>query len=148
MPTIPIARAAAHFRRAASRIAPQVVSAEKGTLKEAKADAVKLSSGPHSTAQLRAAGHPYARRAPNAAYDAAIINVQSGRFRAAWKTIAPAAGLGGIVSRLVNGSPEAKYMSGTKTTIARAVGQRIASDVQPARILRLRRALQAVFLGH
>lgn len=149
MSTLTPKQAAAHFRRAATAVPPAIIAAEQVTVKEALTNAGKLSSGPNSAAQLKAAGHPYSRQRPNPAYDAAIINVQSGRFRAAWRGTGPKA-IGGIVtSHIVNASPEAKYMTGTKRMVARPVADAIRASVaasRTARLARLRQALRRVLL--
>ena len=111
----------------------QVLAAECQNLQNADRAAVRLSSGPHSTAQLRAAGHPYARRRPNPAYDAAILNIQGGGFVRDWRTDGPRRGTGGIVSRLTNSNKVVKYLKGTKNTVARPVVNAIIKAVQPKR---------------
>src|SRR5438105_148810 len=79
----------------------------------------RLSSGPYRTSQLRQMGHPYSRRRPRPPALPAIINVQTGRFRAGWRIRARLSG-----SRLTldveNVSPEAKFLlHGTRWMIAR-----------------------------
>jgi len=138
--------AALHFRRAEAAVPAAVLAAETEMVKAAKEAAVRLSSGQYSAAQLRAAGHPYARRAPNAAYDAAIINAQTGRFRSAFAPILPVLSGGTVRSAVINNSPEARYMTGTRSMIARPIAARTQQTVQPARLLRLRRAIRRAYL--
>lgn len=149
MPTLTPKQLAAHFRRAAAAVPSAIVAAEQQTVKDALANAAALSSGGSSLAQLRVAGHPYSRQRPNPAYDAAIINVQSGRFRADWRGQGPRT-IGGVVtSHVVNASPEAKYMQGTRRMIARPIADAIRSSVaasRAARLARLRQALRRVLL--
>lgn len=137
MPTFTPAQAARHFREAATSLPAAVIRDEQETVKEAKAKAVQMSSGPHSTAALRAAGHPYGRRTRNVNYEAAIINAQSGRFRAAWATTAPRLTGGAVICSVVNGSPEAKFMAGTKNMVARPIADAVKAAIHPRRRQRL-----------
>ena len=141
---------AARLRSAGPAISAALLTAEAITVKEALAAAVRLSSGGHSLAQLRAAGHPYARRAPDPSFDASVINVQSGEFLRAWRSAGPSL-VGGVVkSRVVNNSAPAKYMGGTRTMIARPIDRAIRAAVSPdrnRRLARLRRAVRKGILG-
>ena len=144
MSTLTPKQAVAHFRRAASAVQPAVIAAETETVKEALAEAVHLSSGPHSAAQLRAAGHPYGRGNRNVSYAAEIINMQSGAFRTAWSGVNPALSGSRIVSRAVNNSAPAKFLaSGTRNMVARPIGNAVQQAVQPGRIARLKQAVRA-----
>ena len=123
---------AAHCRKAAAKISVGTAQAQAETVKNALKVAGTLSSGPHSTAQLRAAGHPYARLHPNPAYAAQIINVQTGRFKNAWASTGPVLSMGILISHVVNTSPEAGFLAnGTENMIARPIAQAIADAVQP-----------------
>ena len=139
------AAAAAHFRRAAAAVRPAVIAEEQQAVQQAKAKAVALSSGPHSTAQLRAAGHPYSRRKPDASYDAAIINVQTGAFRGAWQTASPIGDGSRITGGAVNRDRAAKYMSGTKNMIARPIGAAVQRSLRLPRLIRLQSAVRRIF---
>ena len=137
--------AAQHFHKVSVGLLPAVMAEEKVTATLAKASAVLLSSGPHSTAHLRAAGHPYARRAPNAAYDAAIINVQTGSFRSAWQTAPPSGSSSRIVCGVVNRDKAARYMTGTAKMIERPIQVAVQTRVMPARIKRISTAISRLF---
>jgi len=138
------AQFAAHCRKAAARVTVNVIAAESVTLQEADKAALLLSSGPHSTAQLRAAGHPYSRRAPDPSYDAAVINVQSGEFKDAWESAGPTVTGAGVVSKLSNGSKVAGLLDkGTSKMIARPVAEAIVERVQPGRAERLNEAVRS-----
>ena len=137
--------AALHFHKAAAALRPAVIAEEQVTTQAAKVAAVLLSSGPHSTAHLRAAGHPYARRAPNAAYDAAIINVQTGSFRSAWQTAAPTGGSAKITCGLVNRDKAARYMTGTATMIERPIQLAVQARVRLPRLQRIHLAVRRIF---
>lgn len=135
------AQAAARFARVGRELEANVLAAEAVTVKQGKAEAVRLSSGPLSTAQLRRMGHPYARRAPTSP-NPQVINVQRGAFRAGWTGDGPTVTAGGVVSRIYNTSGEAKYLLGTRTAIARPIREAIIKAVQPDRIKRLNRAVR------
>ena len=62
------------------------IDADKRTTKDGVDIAIQLSSGPNTLAMLRRAGHPYARRAPNPAYDPSQVNDQGGPFARSWRS--------------------------------------------------------------
>ena len=140
------AAAAAHFRRAAAAVRPAVIAEEQQAVQQAKAKAVALSSGPHSTAHLRAAGHPYSRRRPDASYDAAIVNFQTGSLRSAWQAALPAVSGDSVVGGVVNRDRAAKYMSGTKRMIERPVAAAVQRPLRLPRLKRLKSAVRRIFL--
>ena len=145
MPSIRLADAAAHFKRSAAALRPNLLSSEAATLKEAKAQAVLFSSGTLTTATLRRMGHPYAVRNPTAP-DPDKINVQTGVFRAAFNTQGPTISVGAITSSVSNGSLVAGYLAnGTRFMIARPLAVKVQIAVQPARLTRTRRAVARAF---
>ena len=144
MPAFTPKQLAAQFRRAAAAVFPAIVAAEKQTATEAEAAGVHLSSGPHSTAQLRAAGHPYSRQRPNSAYDAAIVNMQTGAFAAAWRPVPPSVSGSRVICGAVNRDAAARYMAGTRFMVARPVAAAVQKSVQPKRVIRLRKAIAKV----
>lgn len=90
------------------------------------------SSGPFSLPELAAAGHPYARRRPNPAYDPAIINVHRGRFRAGWQAVSAFAYRGGRTAFILNLSDVAGYLkTGTRFMVRRPVDVLTMADVEP-----------------
>lgn len=93
--------------------------------KEALDIAKKHSSGMITTAQQRKEGHPYRRGGPNP-YDPGTINVQSGRFRSAWRLEYR----GGYLC-LINESPEADFMKGTRRMVERPIWKNIERDLAP-----------------
>lgn len=118
-------------------------NAERESAQEALRIARQLSSGPLTTAHLRRMGHPYAKRRPNPAIDAAIINVQTGRFRDAWRIIGPRKTSAGLRTRLVNDSPYAGFLaSGTATMIERPIEARLRERVQRQRAQSLVRGIE------
>lgn len=134
----------ARFRRAATLIHPAFIAAEAVTVKEAAAAAIRQSSGTSSTKALRQAGHPFAVRAPNPAFDPAVINSQSGSFRAAWIPVQPSLSGSKIVCGVVNRDRAAKYLSGTRTMIPRTVGDAVRASVASARRARIVAAVKVV----
>ena len=80
---------AAAIRLIRKDIGSAAVRAVNRTLTELKAEAVKMSSGPFKTAQLRKnKWHPYAKRHGTPLLDPALINVQDpvSGFRSNWAT--------------------------------------------------------------
>lgn len=119
---------AAKLRLKATAVRKELTSA----LNDAAQVGVKLgrdnSSGPFSQAQLSAVGHPYSKRRPNPAYTPGIINVQTGRFKAAWKTIRAVRYSGGLRSRVVNRSPEAGFLTGFQRSASRMIRRPVDSQ--------------------
>jgi hypothetical protein len=135
------------LRRRVEAVDRAVRDSEKATLADALKIAQKLSSGPFTTAMLRALGHPYSRRRPNPPADPAIINVQTGAFRAGWKATGPFNSRGGLVSRLRNLSPYAGFLfSGTSRMIARPIAQAIQGRVRDLRYRRMREAVNRALI--
>jgi len=141
---VPLAQAAEALRRKARAIQERARDAESTSARELLQIARQQSSGPLSSRQLRMMGHPYARRAPRPPFSAAIVNVQSGRFRAGWRIVGPVTAGGSLRSRLVNDSPEAKSLTerGTRFMIGRPVMRAIAQRERRLRERRLRRAVE------
>lgn len=133
------AAAAAALTRKAKEIERRVRAAEAESAKEALAIARAYSSGSFSTRELAAMGHPYARRAPRPPGNPAVINVQTGEFRAAWRVVRA-----GDVTRLVNDSKLAPLFSrGTTVMIRRPIARAVAQAIRQAREKRLRAAVRA-----
>lgn len=136
---VALAQAAQALQRKAEATIRQVRAAEQRAAYEALQEARKLSSGPFSAGMLRAMGHPYSRRRPRPPLPAHVINVQSGRFRRAWRI----AGAGDRL-RIVNASPAARFLSagGTRRMIGRPVAAALAARVRERRLARLRDAMR------
>ena len=104
-----------------------------------------LSSGPFSQMQLNAMDNPYAVRHGTAQIAPDVINVQTGKFRAAWKrevndwTGSPPDAL---LTKVINTSGVAKYMLGTKRMLPRPVDALTAKILEPVRMLNLGDALE------
>jgi hypothetical protein len=135
------------LQKKADLLEKEIMAAERQTLTEARAEAIKLSSGRLTATDLARAGHPFARRAPDAAYDPSVINARTGLFKRSWIGILPRVIGGKIVTRLKNFSPEAKYMAGTKFMVPRTVGAEVKKRVQPRRLRRLRAAVKRALKG-
>lgn len=85
--------------------------------REVKVFAVKQSSGGLSLGAMQKMGHPFARRHPKPLADPAVINVQTGQFRANWRT---------LVARdealIINADRVADFLErGTKTMVNRPI---------------------------
>lgn len=117
----------------AERVVPAVEEAHNHTLQQGMQEAVKISSGPYSTAQLRADNHPYAKRDPRPPLPAYIINAQTGEFLAAWGVNDPQT-VGDVTSSsLINNSPHGSYLrSGDKSLmIERPVEAHLTEVMEP-----------------
>lgn len=134
-----IAQAADALRKKAEALQQQVRAAEDASAREALSIARTYSSGPFSTRALAAMGHPYARRAPRPPGNPAVVNRQSGRFRAAWRIVRS-----GDRIRLVNDAPYARYFNdrGTRLMIRRPITRAVAQAIRRSRERRLRGAAQ------
>lgn len=124
---------AAYFRRRSTSLYPFARAAER----EAAAETLKvlrdLSSGPYSSQRLRQLGHPY-RIGGSPPIDPAIINVQTGKFRAGWIVRPPRKQADGLSTRIVNTSPYAVYLlGGTRHMIARPILARARERIRPFR---------------
>lgn len=126
--------------RAARDAARNLRAAESQTVADALAEAVRLSSGPMTAAMLRAAGHPYARRRPTSP-NPQVVNVQTGRLVRSWRPVRPTLSAGTVTSAVVNSSPEAAYLVGTRRMIPRPIDEAVKKAVQPARVVRLQKAI-------
>lgn len=126
------------LRKKATELAREVARAEQDSAQDALRIARELSSGTLSTRQQRAMGHPYSRRRPQLRHSAFVVNRQSGRFRAGWRIQRA-----GNVTRLVNDSPEAKFMTaqGTKRMIGRPIQEAIRARLLVSRTMRIARAV-------
>ena len=128
-----------------ARLIRAVVAAESATLVSAKTAAVVVSSGDLTLKALARAGHPFARRAPNAAYNPSVINRQTGRFAASWRVVPPTVSGDSVVSGLVNTDPNKVYLQGTSRMVARPVAANIARRIRLIRARRLSAAFRKVF---
>jgi hypothetical protein len=136
-------RAAFILRRRAETFEREVRRAEAEVLAEARKQAVALSSGGFTRRMLARMGHPYAARRPAPPGDAALVNAQTGLFRASWQTSGPRKTSRGFRSVLENTAAHAiPLFQGTALMIARPIRQRIAARVRGLRYRRLRKALQ------
>lgn len=89
----------------------------------------RLSSGPYTSAMLRAMGHPYSRRAPHPPAPPSIINVQSGLFARSWRIAARVRGLT-LNVEIENTAPYARYLlRGTTRMIERPYERALREDL-------------------
>jgi hypothetical protein len=130
------------LRRRALRLKETVRQAERASAEEGKSIARLLSSGPFKAAVLRAMGHPYAARSPRPPMDPAVINEQTGQFKAAWRVSGPRQTASGLLTRITNDSPYAKFLfGGTARMIARPTLKRIRERLMRSRKNRFARAV-------
>jgi hypothetical protein len=122
-----------YFRRKSTSLQPFARAAEKEAAGETLTILRELSSGPYSSARLRQMGHPY-RIGGTPPMDPAIINAQTGKFRAAWRVDPPRKRADGLSTRIVNTQPYAVYLlSGTGKMIARPILGRMREKLRPIR---------------
>lgn len=143
MPTIKMTSAqfAKKLEQFARVYTQEVIKAETATIEDAKKIAIELSGGPHSSAALAKADHPYSRRRPQRSkYPPQIINKQTGKFQGAWRIVRPRVVGKTIVTRLHNTDPKAKFMAGTKLMIARPIAREIRKRIANRRVRRLKTA--------
>lgn len=74
-------------------------------------EAIFLSSGNVSQKELDREDNPYARRHPRPLRDPAIINAQTGQFRADWENPPPTSYGGTIEGYIENHNPIADYLT-------------------------------------
>lgn len=136
-----ISQVAAALRRKADAIKQRTRDAEADNARRLLDIARAYSSGPFSTRQLRQMGHPYARRNPRPPGNPAVVNRQTGLFRASWRLVKTANGW-----RVENLAPYARYFNdkGTRRMIRRPIMRAIG---QKARLLRVRALAEAVRRG-
>ena len=77
-----------------------------------------------------------------------MINVQSGKFRGAWKKDGPRTTATGLVSRLINTAPYARFLfTGTRLMIARPIDKKVMEYMRGIRYRRLKAAIQKALSG-
>jgi len=134
---------AARKRLLADQVQGNLRAAAQAHADRMKQTAVDLSNGSLSSAALRRAGHPYSVRFGAGAAGQAdyIINKQSGTFAAGWQTQVQQTTKGWTIT-LLNVSPEAKYLLGTKKARVRPILEEVMRRVQddlPARTRKVTR---------
>jgi hypothetical protein len=140
------AQAARNLRMMGRRLPLAIYRAEQQALREAKAEAQRLSTGPYQPRTLAALGHPYARRRFQPPLPPWIINRVTGRFYRGWRIDGPRRnGTGGYISRLFNIAPEAAFLTaaGTKRMGPRPLPERIAARLALRRGELVSRAVQS-----
>lgn len=121
------------------------LAAEKENLQTAKGELVKATSGTNSKADLRRAGHPYAKRAPNSAFDPAIANTHSGQVPAGWVMTEPSESGDTLTGKAANNTESALWLAraghGNSTSVARPIVQGVKAKVREPRTKRVRAAV-------
>lgn len=136
------------FDQLARAIDSEMVKAVGLATTKLKSEAVRRSSGPFKTPELRRRGHPYATRhgplgnvAMQPAGGPGVINVQSGTFRSAWTADRPRVTDGGrtISGRVSNQSEVADILKeGTPVMIPRPIER----DLEQIGVVLLEREVQ------
>lgn len=122
---VTLERAAQAIDRKARAVVAETRRAEQEALADGLKEARRLSSGAYSARQLRAMGHPYARRRGGGGLPGQVINVQTGAFRAGWRIQG---------RRLVNTRGAARWLMarGTRTMIGRPIQAAVAAALAAA----------------
>jgi len=134
---------AERLRRIASAIVAESLKAETETIRELAKRAVKITSGPLSTAELRKRDHPYARRHGRITRASPwLINRQSGALVADWTTGLPVLQGGRIHSYVMNNNEVIGYLTdGTSKMLPRHIDDRLLGQIQSFRYRRHELAL-------
>lgn len=129
-------QAAAAIRQRANDFERAIADAVTVTAKQAHGEAVALSSGPYTTKMLRRLGHPYARRRPRpiGRQYPAMINVQTGVFRANWRISETGMDRdGSMMASVYNIGKIPDYLHhGTERMIARPLVRTVEAKIAPA----------------
>lgn len=123
-------------------LARETRNAERSSADDALDFARKLSSGPFSSSQLSAMGHPY-RRGGYPPAPSFIINKQTGQFYRGWRVEGPRTVSGTLSTTLVNDAPHAKLLErGTRRMIPRPIFQVVRAHIAITRFRRHKRAIR------
>lgn len=90
----------------------------------------RYSSGTFPMPALRRMGHPYARRHGTPRRDPSIINAQTGQFVKAWKKRHIVIQGGEVIAQVVNESPHAAFLNGTRFMFDRPVEVRVEHEIE------------------
>ncbi len=124
-----VSQAKAQVARLRADVKAECKGAAKRTLTKGKNEARRMSSGQLSSAELARRDYPYATRHGSSGLwtamsgkTPALVNVQTGAFKADWQTDPPQAGDSIISGRLMNLNPVADYLQyGTRNMVARPI---------------------------
>jgi hypothetical protein len=130
------------LRKQKTKIKARLKVAERKSARAGQGIAVRLSSGTMTPADLVQRDHPYAVRHGMAMLPPEVINVISGGFRSAWKPQYGDWNGDSMTNSIVNDSPVAKYMAGTKYMLPRPIDEATAKILEPVRNENLQRALE------
>jgi hypothetical protein len=104
------------------------LSVKEEAARAVMAEAIRLSSGTHTYAQLAAMDHPYARRHGSPRLDPSVINAHTELFKNSWKIRHESDGS----MTVYNDAPYAQFlMTGTPTMFRRPVDD-VLRDMVPA----------------
>lgn len=129
------AQGAAKLRLKISALRNEVRKALTKSADRGRQLAIMNSSGPYSELLLAYYGHPYSKRRPNSAFNPSIINVQTGRFRNAWKSTGSQKFAGGYRAMITNNTPYAEELIRVSrfglNTVRRPVDVLTAQETMP-----------------
>lgn len=109
-------------------------------------EAVALSSGTVSSADLARMDHPFAKRHGSPQTNLLPINAQSGEFRNSWVTHGPSERGGTVVASLENVSPHADFLEGgTRFMFARPLELPLTDFAERVLEVELGRAFRSAF---
>lgn len=132
---------AAHLRQMPQSIRESARQAEDLNVADTLEQAIWLSSGPHSLAELRAAGHPYSRRDPQySLFPPFILNEQEGEFKGKWGSEHAHEDGWRLVSRVFNTDEKAGFFAGTPLMVPRPIQDAAVGIIAPIRRRRLEQA--------
>jgi hypothetical protein len=134
---------AAKLRRMARNLKDSLRRAERDNARDALRLAKIYSRGQLTAADLRRLGHPY-RKGGTPPADPALINRRTGLFARSWRVEGGnESAAGDLILRLSNSAPYAQALErGTRRMQRRPILERVAQILQPARVRRLRKAIQ------
>ena len=158
------AQAAARINRIADALAKRVKDAATLSAKQGMHIGKEFSQGPYKQWYLTYVDHPYARRHYAGALDRGaggrhfafrkwgsfiianeyIINVQTGKFLAAWKFEPARSNMeGGLLAFAYNDDDKAKFLKkGTRLMVRRPIEEETAKQLRPVAIDNVRQAVR------
>lgn len=131
----------------ASRFRAAALAATEEILELVRMEAVHLSTGVKTPAQMRAADHPYAARHGHIQppFDPVLVNRQGGGFSEAWRAEPIAETSDGFTSAVVNEDPKAEWLvDGTTRMLGRPIPLAVRVNTEAEARLILERHLYQV----
>lgn len=115
-----------NLNQLATSFSDAIKSAFADVMEDTRKEALRLSSGGLTYAQLRAADHPYAVRHGEALVDPSVINRHNGGFYNRWQSPTVASSGDELTGMLVNDSNVADFLQyGTSKMVPRPIKERL-----------------------